>query len=38
LHNALTRRRFSASGRLTGPAANWWDSYTIAHDAAYTIT
>jgi hypothetical protein len=27
-----------ASGRLTGPAADWWDSYTAAHDAAYTIT
>jgi hypothetical protein len=21
-----------ASGRLTGPAADWWDSYTVAHD------
>jgi hypothetical protein len=27
-----------ASGCLTGPTANWWDSYTAAHDAAYTIT
>jgi hypothetical protein len=27
-----------ASGGLTGPAANWWDSYTAAHDAADTIT
>jgi hypothetical protein len=27
-----------ASGRLTGPAADWWDSYTAAHDAANTIT
>jgi TolA-binding protein len=27
-----------ASGRLTGPAADWWDSYTVAHDAADTIT
>jgi hypothetical protein len=27
-----------ASGCLTGPAANWWDSYTAAHDAADTIT
>jgi hypothetical protein len=27
-----------ASGRLTGPAADWWDSYTTAHDAANTIT
>jgi hypothetical protein len=27
-----------ASGRLTGPAADWWDSYTAAHDAADTIT
>jgi hypothetical protein len=27
-----------ASGRLTGPGADWWDSYTAAHDAADTIT
>jgi predicted aspartyl protease len=27
-----------ASGHLTGPAADWWDSYTAAHDAADTIT
>jgi hypothetical protein len=27
-----------ASGRLTGPAADWWNSYTVAHDAANTIT
>jgi hypothetical protein len=27
-----------ASGRLMGPAADWWDSYTAAHDAADTIT
>jgi hypothetical protein len=27
-----------ASGCLTGPAADWWDSYTAAHDAADTIT
>jgi hypothetical protein len=27
-----------ASGRLTGPAADWWDSYTVAHDVADTIT
>jgi hypothetical protein len=27
-----------ASGRLTDPAADWWDSYTAAHDAADTIT
>jgi hypothetical protein len=27
-----------ASGRLTGPAANWWDSYVATHDAADTIT
>jgi hypothetical protein len=27
-----------ASGRLTGPAADWWDSYVVAHDAADTIT
>jgi hypothetical protein len=27
-----------ASGRLTSPAADWWDSYTAAHDAADTIS
>jgi hypothetical protein len=27
-----------ASGRQIGPAADWWDSYTTAHDAADTIT
>jgi hypothetical protein len=27
-----------ASGHLTGPAADWWDSYTVVHDAADTIT
>jgi hypothetical protein len=27
-----------ASGCLIGPAADWWDSYTSAHDAADTIT
>ena len=27
-----------ASGQLTGLAADWWDSYTAAHDAANTIT
>jgi hypothetical protein len=27
-----------ASGRLTGPAADWWDSYMAAHDAVDTIT
>jgi hypothetical protein len=27
-----------ASGRLTGPTADWWDSYIAAHDAADTIT
>jgi hypothetical protein len=27
-----------ASGRLTGPTADWWDSYTAAHDDADTIT
>jgi hypothetical protein len=27
-----------ASGHLTGPAADWWDSYTAAHDAANNIT
>jgi hypothetical protein len=26
------------SGRLTGPDADWWDSYVAAHDAADTIT
>jgi hypothetical protein len=27
-----------ASGRLTGPAADWWDAYCAAHAAAHTIT
>jgi acyl carrier protein phosphodiesterase len=27
-----------SSGRLTGPAADWWDSYTAAYDAVDTIT
>jgi hypothetical protein len=27
-----------ASGRLIGHAADWWDSYVAAHDAADTIT
>jgi hypothetical protein len=27
-----------ASGRLAGPAADWWDSYTTAHDVVDTIT
>jgi hypothetical protein len=27
-----------ASGHLTGLAADWWDSYVVAHDAADTIT
>jgi hypothetical protein len=27
-----------ASGRLTGPAADWSDSYVATHDAADTIT
>jgi hypothetical protein len=27
-----------ASGRLTGPAADWWDSYCDAHATANTIT
>jgi hypothetical protein len=27
-----------ASGRLTGSATDWWDSYAAAHDAADTIT
>jgi hypothetical protein len=26
-----------ASGRLTRPAADWWDSYVAVHDAADTI-
>jgi hypothetical protein len=25
-------------GRLTGPAADWWDSYCAAHAATNTIT
>jgi hypothetical protein len=27
-----------ASGRLTGPAVDWWDAYSIAHAAADTIS
>jgi hypothetical protein len=27
-----------ASCRLTGSTADWWDSYTAAHNAADTIT
>jgi hypothetical protein len=27
-----------ASGRLTGHAADWWDSYCAAHAAANTIS
>jgi hypothetical protein len=27
-----------ASSRLAGPAADWWDSYVAAHDAADSIT
>jgi hypothetical protein len=27
-----------ASGHLTGPVADWWDSYSVAHAAANTIT
>jgi hypothetical protein len=27
-----------ASGRLTGPVADWWDSYVAAHNATDTIT
>jgi hypothetical protein len=27
-----------ASGRLTGLAADWWDSYCVSHVAANTIT
>jgi hypothetical protein len=26
------------SGCLTGPAADWWDSYVAAHNAVDTIT
>jgi hypothetical protein len=29
---------FYAYGRLTGPAADWWDSYSAAQDAANNIT
>jgi hypothetical protein len=29
---------FYASGCLMGLVADWWDSYTAAHDAANTIT
>jgi hypothetical protein len=27
-----------ASGHLTGPATDWWDSYVATHDVADTIT
>jgi len=27
-----------ASGRLAGPAADWWDAYCAAHAAVDTIT
>jgi hypothetical protein len=27
-----------ASGRLTGPAADWWDAYCPAHTAVDTIS
>jgi hypothetical protein len=27
-----------ASGRLTGPATDWWDAYCAAHAATHTIT
>jgi hypothetical protein len=27
-----------ALGRLTGPVADWWDSYSASHAAANTIT
>jgi hypothetical protein len=27
-----------ASGRLTGPTADWWDSYVVVDDDADTIT
>ena len=27
-----------ASGRLTGPAADWWDAYCAAHATFNTIT
>jgi hypothetical protein len=26
-----------ASGRLTGPAADWWDSYTTAHPCVFVF-
>jgi hypothetical protein len=29
---------FYASGRLTGPAADWWDAYCTAYAAVNTIT
>jgi hypothetical protein len=28
----------NASGHLTGPAADYWDSYCVAHVVANTIT
>jgi hypothetical protein len=28
----------NALGRLTGPTADWWDSYYATHVAAHTIT
>jgi hypothetical protein len=34
----LREKVLYALGRLTGPAADWWDSYTVAHDVADTIT
>jgi hypothetical protein len=27
-----------ASGRLTGPAADWWDAYYVAHATSNTIS
>jgi hypothetical protein len=27
-----------ASGRLTGPAADWWDAYCTTHSATHTST
>jgi hypothetical protein len=29
---------YASSRLITGPPADWWDSYTVAHDAADTIT
>jgi hypothetical protein len=32
------REKVYASGRLTGPTTDWWDSYCTAHVVANTIT